>query len=318
VTRRPLRPGDRGPGLPPRLQVRLFVTASIAAFSIGALLWACSGGHNEGPSSTGETPSATASATPPVLDCSVPNEGCACPQLGQTVSCGKVVYKSESYVSCSVGQRTCQPNGTWGDCVGTQVVTLNSWQFQGVHLLGQPAAVSANNTCDPSLFQVTTVLGTADAAIDDGGITVLESGAITLTQSGASGVGCGDAAPPPLAVSPGTASLQITQMPLDGAPPSPNTVQFAANLSGCAGDGGVNAIWTQDQPGIATISSGGLLSLVYPYAGPIHVTAYAGTLSGTGTANVTVNVTDTGGVTDASALKTSFSTTCGVDAGGGG
>lgn len=241
-----------------------------------------------------------------------------CPQIGQAVTCGKVVYKSETYVSCSIGQRTCQPDGKWSDCIGTQVVTLNSWQLQGLHLLGQPAAVSANSTCDPSLFQVNTVLGTPDAAIDDGGITVLDSGAITLTQGAVGSAGCGDAAPPPLAVSPGTASLQITQMPFDGAPPSPNTVQFTASLSGCAGDGGVNAIWTQDQPGIATISSGGLLSLVYPYAGPIHVTAYAGTLSGTATANVTLNVTDTSGVTDASALKTSFSTTCGVDAGGGG
>jgi hypothetical protein len=171
--------------------------------------------------------------------------------------------------------------------------------------------------CDPSLFEITSVLGTADAAIADGGVTVLESGAITLTQSGAGGstVGCGDAAPPPLTVLPADASLQITQI---ATPPTPSTLQFQANLSGCAGDGSVNAIWTVDQPGIATVAEGGAFSLAYPYAGPIHVTAYVGSLSGTATVNVTINAIDTTGVTDGGGLTKAFSTTCGLDAGGGG
>jgi hypothetical protein len=238
------------------------------------------------------------------------------------VKCGKVVYKSENYTSCSIGIRTCEAAGTWTDCQGEQVVTLNSWQANGLRLLAnQPAPISAGNVCDPSLFEIVAILGTKDAAIDDGGISTLDSGAVTLTNyggGGASTAGCGDAAPPPLVVSPGDASLVITQIPSDGAvQPSPSSVQFAATSSGCVGDGSVNAIWTVSQPGVASVSTGGLLSLAYPYAGPIVVTAYAGSLSGTATVNVSVNVLDTSGVTDGGGLTTAFSHICGVDAGGG-
>jgi hypothetical protein len=230
------------------------------------------------------------------------------------LKCGKVVYKSENYTSCSIGLQTCQPDGTWTDCQGSQVVTLNNAQLGKLRLLAQPAPVSANNACDPSLFEIKSVLST-----DASGITAAD-GSITLTYGGAGGaVGCGDAAAPPLAVSPGDASLVITQIPTDGAvQPTPNTVQLSANLSGCAGDGSVNAIWTVDQPGVATVSEGGTFSLAYPYAGPIHVTAYAGSLSGTATVNVTVNVLDTSGVTDGGGLTNAFANTCGLDAGGGG
>jgi hypothetical protein len=296
--------------------VRLLLTASLGALSIGTLLWACSGEHH-GPNTLGDTPLASASASP-ALACSTPSAGCPCTQPGEMLTCGEVVYKSERYVSCSLGTRTCQADGTWTDCQGNQVVTLNSWQLQDLKFSSQPLGVAANNTCDPSLFQINSVLGTTDASIDDGGVTVLDSGAITLTGNGATASGCGDAAPPPLVVTPAIANLQITQIPLDGALPSPNSVQFAASVSGCAGDGAVSAIWTMDQPGVAAMADGGILTLIYPYAGPIHVTAYAGTLSGTATANVTLNVIDTSKVADGAALTTSLSTTCGVDAGGGG
>jgi hypothetical protein len=179
-----------------------------------------------------------------------------------------------------------------------------------LRLLNQPAPASANNACDPSLFEIPSTL-----AADAGGITVLDSGAITLTQSaGGVVVGCTDAG---IAVSPGDASLQLTQI---STPPSPNSLQLQASLSGCSGDGSVNALWTVDQPGIATINEGGTLSLAYPYAGPIHVTAYLGSLSGTATVNVSVNVVDTSKLVeagvDATGVANAFST-C-ADAGGGG
>jgi len=320
VARNPMRPESRAHVAPRWLGVRLVLAVSVGAFSIGAFLWSCSGGSNDTPPAPGETVGGNPSATAPP-DCSVANAGCPCTQPGEIVKCGHVVYKSESYVSCSLGLRTCQADGTWTDCQGNQVVTLNRWQADGLRLLSQPqpAAVSANNVCDPSLYEIPSILGTQDAAINDGAVTVLDSGAVTLTFGACNGsVGCGDAAAPPLTVTPADASLQITQIPLDGALPSPNSLQFTANLSGCAGDGAVNAIWTSDQPGVATMAEGGLLSLVSAYAGPIHVTAYAGSQAGTATANVTINVIDTSGVTDGGGLTKAFSTTCGVDAGGGG
>jgi hypothetical protein len=253
------------------------------------------------------------SSTAAPVDCTVPNAGCPCVQPGLMVKCGKVLYKSENYTSCSLGFQTCQADGTWTDCQGSQVVTLNNAQLGRLRLLAQPAAVSASNTCDPNLFEINSILST-----DASGITVVD-GAVTLTYSGSGmAVGCGDAAPPPLSVTPADASIVITQIPTDGSvQPSPNSLQFNANLSGCAGDGSVNVIWTVDQPGIATVAEGGAFSLAYPYAGPIHVTAYAGTLSGTATVNVTVKVLDTSGVTDGGGLTNAFSTTCGLDAGGG-
>jgi hypothetical protein len=316
VTPDPMRPGGRARGAARRLGARLALVVAAGALSIGALLWSCSG--NDGAAPLGDTVNPVASAVV-VPDCTVPNAGCACTQPGEIQKCGKVVYKSESYVSCSIGLRTCQSNGTWTDCQGAQVVTLNGWQAEGLRLLSQPqpAAVSANSVCDPNLFEIPSILGTQDAAIDDGGITVVDGG-ITLTHTGTGGVvvGCSDAA---VAVTPGDASLQLTQL---STPPSPNSLQLQASLSGCAGDGSVNALWTVDQPGIAIVNEGGTLSLAYPYAGPIHVTAYVGSLSGTATVNVSVNLVDTSALVDAGAdangIAKAFLTTCGVDAGGGG
>ncbi len=311
MTRDPMDPKQAARGFPRRLGARLALAVVVGALSTGAVLWSCSGA-NDGPPQSGDGMNKVPIA--PKLDCTVPNDGCPCSQPGEVLKCGHVVYKSENYVSCSIGLQTCQADGTWTACEGSQVVTLNSWQ---VRLLNQtqPAAVSAANTCDPNLYEIPSLLGT-----DASGVTSLDGGAVTLTYGGAGGGGggCGDAAPPPLAVTPGDASIVITQIPNDGSvQPTPNSLQFTANLSGCAGDGSVNAIWTSDQPGIATVAEGGAFSLAYPYAGPIHVTAYVGTLSGTATVNVTVNALDTTGVTDGGGLTNAFSTTCGLDAGGG-
>jgi hypothetical protein len=303
----------RSAGGPSRwLSARLVLSISVGALSAGGLLWSCSGANDVPPSAGGDMPGAPAPSAMP-LDCTVPNAGCPCTQPGEMLKCGKVVYKSENYVSCSIGLQTCEADGKWTGCEGSQVVTLNSWQLNDLRLMSQtqPAPVAANtNPCDPNLFEIPSLLGS-----DAGGVTNVDGG-VTLTYGGAGGGGgCGDAAPPPLSVSPGDASLQITQVTI---PPTPNSLQFSANLSGCAGDGSVNAIWTVDQPGIATVAEGGAFSLAYPYAGPIHVTAYVGTLSGTATVNVTVNALSTTGVTDGGGLANALAHTCGVDAGGGG
>ncbi len=296
-----------------RWAVRFALACFAAASAVGAFLWACSSA-NDAPPTLGATTAPSGTAAPP-LDCSRASTGCPCSQPGQTVSCGHVVYKSKDYTSCSLGTITCQ-DGAWSACKGDQIVTLNSWQL-GVHLLNQPAPVPADNVCDPSLFQIDAVLG--DGGVSDSPYTVSDSGAVTLTPvdgaiSYASAYGCTDAAA--LLVTPSTANLVITTV---AAPPTPSTQQFTATLSGCSGDAGITAVWTVDQPGVAVMNSGGQLSLAFPYVGPIHVTAYAGSLTGTATLNVTVNATDTTGVDAGTTLASEFNTMCGsTDAGGGG
>ena len=49
--------------------------------------------------------------------CDTPNDGCACATPGETVDCGRVERTSGSYVSCSMGQRTCTDD-KWGACIG--------------------------------------------------------------------------------------------------------------------------------------------------------------------------------------------------------
>lgn len=59
---------------------------------------------------------------PPPLDCTVEaTPGCPCETEGEKVSCGDVVRRSGSYVSCSPGFVTCTPDLVWGDCIGDRI-----------------------------------------------------------------------------------------------------------------------------------------------------------------------------------------------------
>jgi hypothetical protein len=282
-------------------------------------VWSCSGGFDN-PTNQGQ-PSTAGTGAVQKVDCSSPNTGCFCSEPGQVIKCGVQVAKSSDYVACALGTRKCSADGVWSACQTTQVVTLNSWQLDGLRLQAQPGPVSAMSACDPTLFEIKSVLGTPDAAIDDGAVTVLDGGAITLTY-GAYGeggaTGCGDAGRA-LVVTPGDASIAITQV---ATPPSPNSLTFSAAPTGCVvGDASIAPIWSVDQPGIASISDAGVLTLAFPYSGPIHVTAYGGGLSGTALVNVTVNAVDTSGLpagADAGGIANAFLNVFGSDAGGGG
>ena len=52
--------------------------------------------------------------------CATPNEGCSCETYGAVIDCGQVHRQSGSYVSCSLGKRTCV-DGRWGACVGDRI-----------------------------------------------------------------------------------------------------------------------------------------------------------------------------------------------------
>ncbi len=67
--------------------------------------------------------------------------------------------------------------------------------------------------------------------------------------------------------------------------------------------GDVQAIWTLDKLGSATIDNDGQFKLVAPTAGEIQIQANAGSFVATGVANVIVRARDDGAVTDATSAK---------------
>jgi hypothetical protein len=94
--------------------------------------------------------------------------------------------------------------------------------------------------------------------------------------------------------------------------PSPNTVAYSASIlpASCYA-GTASFLWTIDRYDVAQVSSSGTLTLAVPIAGPITVSAYAGTMSASVVCNVTVNVVDTSGAPTGYS-NTQFPTTTGT------
>ena len=95
--------------------VRTAVGIALAATTTVAL--SCSSNM---PPILGDTDASTTSDVyiPP---CSSPATGCPCPDAGVSEVCGTEFHYSGSYVTCSKQYITCQPDGTWGPCVGALV-----------------------------------------------------------------------------------------------------------------------------------------------------------------------------------------------------
>jgi hypothetical protein len=251
----------------------------------------------------GEAPKPSAPKT-----CTSTDEGCPCTKPGATAACGEVLFKSDDYITCSIGTRTCGDDRKWGTCVGMQVITLNSWQANGLRPQGQPNGVPANNTCDPFLFLINGDLTNGGAGGPGTGLELTDAGAVQLTKI--TGVSGGCTGMQTITISPSASPATDIQITTVAVPPTPNSLQFSAMLPSCAGS--VSPVWTVDQPSVATIDSTGKLTLQFPYVGPIKVTAYAGGISAQVTANVTVSATDISKVTNGGPIATQFLSTCGV------
>jgi hypothetical protein len=165
------------------------VRLGIATFSllIGVGL---SGACSTGPSSAllenvrGE--GADATVTEGGLGCATPNDGCPCARPGEVVACGKVFRTSKDYIACSMGERTCGTDGTWGTCVGDSIAQLSlpgetlsaASVDNGVHVRGLGASTSCTSTnpCDPACANFVDTPNDLDAGPDatyrvvDGGI----------------------------------------------------------------------------------------------------------------------------------------------------
>ena len=68
--------------------------------------------------------------------CATPSSGCPCEDPGQVVKCGKVARRSEEYVSCSLGQRTCGADSKWGECIGEIEQRLQMVSVSGSNVIG--------------------------------------------------------------------------------------------------------------------------------------------------------------------------------------
>lgn len=264
---------------------------------VSLALAACGGGNPADLGSSQGTPDASAAGL-----CATPNTGCSCTDPGQTVDCGSVVQQSGGYVTCSEGTRTCGVGG-WGECVGqfttTKAVPVGGLQLQGLN----PSTPCANNPCDPACNTFIDNPTGLDAGADSG-LVITEAG-VTLSGTPITVTGCTS-----LQITPNTSpakDLAVTTMA-----PSPNTVAYTATiLPPTCYKGTPVFLWTIDQYSIAQISSTGLLTLAVPIAGPITVSAYAGTLTASVVCNVTVNVVDTSGA-PSGYTNTQFPTTTGA------
>ncbi|MET0789937.1 MAG: PA14 domain-containing protein [Polyangiaceae bacterium] len=121
------------------------------AFVVLLLSTACShGGHESAPYLGSGGDDGNAMPPPNVDPCATPNKGCACETPDEVVNCGQVERRSGDYVSCSMGQRTCGADNTWGACIGDTVATMSvpsgGQRTQG---LGTMSQACIDNPCDP-------------------------------------------------------------------------------------------------------------------------------------------------------------------------
>ncbi len=234
--------------------------------------------------------------------CLSPAEGCACTTAGATAPCGSVTNRSGAYVTCSMGTRTCS-DGLWGSCVGAYMTSRFIPTRSDIRVASPiPAVACSGDPCDPTCTTFVETPTTIDAGADSG-LTITDA-AVTLTGVPASLTACNQ-----LQITPSTdpaKDLTVTTMA-----PSPNTVSYTAALlpSGCY-PGTLSALWAVDKYNLAEITSG-VLTLAVPIAGPITVSAYAGTLQAAVVCNVTVNVVDTSAAPSGYS-NTQFPTTTGA------
>src|SRR5262245_46915956 len=94
-----------------RLSTRGGSIALRLSLALALLLGGCADEPGMAPAADGDrTPDFT-----PSDPCATPNEGCECDEPGEVVDCGVMKKKTETYVMCEEGSRTCV-DGVWGAC----------------------------------------------------------------------------------------------------------------------------------------------------------------------------------------------------------
>lgn len=129
------------------------------------------------PASLGSSDAGPDMAPPTVGACETPNQGCDCDKPGDVVDCGQVERVSGDYVSCSMGQRTCE-DGKWGACIGDSISTLHIPAGQRRTLGLGTGMTCPDNPCDPYcrvVIDTPNQLGLPIGSVftEDGGLQVL-------------------------------------------------------------------------------------------------------------------------------------------------
>jgi hypothetical protein len=147
----------------------------VLALGVLAMSSACSHGGNESAPYSGIV-DAGDKPIPNADPCETPNKGCTCDKPDEVVDCGQVERLSGSYVSCTMGKRTCA-SGTWGECIGDRIATMSvPADGQRTQALGMSAAC-IDNPCDPYCQRFVDdsnglVLPDGGPLIADGGLTL--------------------------------------------------------------------------------------------------------------------------------------------------
>jgi hypothetical protein len=258
----------------------------------GLVLLGCSG--NRPATDDGAGGNANQTPAPGPLDCSGPNTGCPCANEGVIVNCGEVVDRTNDYVSCSQGARTCT-GGRWSGCVGDNIVKIMAAPVTvsgGLHSLdvGQPQTCD-ENPCDPSCSGWTQSASNIDDAGGQG-LALSDAGVSSLPGPGAHYSMCTG-----LTVTPPSQNVIVTSLsPLATNPPS---LPYTASLvpPGCFGNASDAAApafaWGVSAYDRAVVDANGNVTIVSPWASGFSVNAYIGAWSGSANINLTVNAQET-------------------------
>ena len=272
------------------------VAAAVAAVALslslfGVALGACSSNEAQPINGSGNTTTDTCAASPA--------PGCKCSPAGSSRACGVVIFRDTDYVSCAEGTMSCGGDGNWGECVATKLTSRDltgssrlGAQSGGIHVLDLGTdAGTCNNPCDPTCAGYTDNPTGLDAGVD--GLAVIDGGLTTLATDAPPPVACSG-----LSMSPTPQTITVTQI----SPVSPSQLQFNVALTPTACYfGAPPALWQIDRNDVATIDGTGKLTVISPIATTVNVSAYSGSYTATGVANIVVAATDTssapGGVT---------------------
>lgn len=235
-------------------------------------------------------------------NCATPHDGCPCDEVGKLVECGKIRIQVGEEIQCTIGERVCLPSSAWSGCTGDNGTrTVEAASTIRTAALADAPTICAKDACDPYCKQLSDtpvgVLVTPDAGLKlvDGGMTLNATGVFTLSSCTG------------LVITPKTSSEMVLTTV---TPTAADKLEFTAALtpSNCY-PGAVSPIWTIDDArsdALTITSSGttGTLTAISAIAGPVTVKAHVGSLVGTASALVNVNVgtVDTGFAASATLL----------------
>lgn len=269
--------------------VRRAVWASVVPGLVAATL-SCSGNDRPNGLPLGDTPTAGFGSTPDGTEpnCELPNTGCSCSGEGTATDCGHVTEQFGTYITCSMGTRTCT-DGVWGACVGERVSVKSvpsATAGPKVQTLGPVAVCPVGfDACDPYCNRAVDTPGGFNAGT---GFTNTPAG---LTLYGTFAPTCSS-----LTLTPSTNTVTLSGTSLTSLSSSPVTFTLTASPSGCIANP-FPTTWTTDKFDRTTISGtnnqNGSLSVVVPIAGTVKVTAYAAGKSATANITVKLNVLET-------------------------